>query len=124
MGGELDDSAGVPTWDGAIATLLGKLPQLVSEGHLTINDTRTIQHLADRPKARRTTRCPVCLVPSPVDGIFCAETDKELFALVANHTIKVHNGGPVDAFETAEIVLPHVGRAYRKDAKERPWQFR
>lgn len=118
--------AGVPTWSEGIATLLGKLPGLMSEGHLTINDARVIQHLAGRPTARRTARCPICIVPGVpgVLGTFQAETDEELFAQVATHTIKVHNGGPADAFNTAESVLPHVGCAYRKDAEERPWLYR
>jgi hypothetical protein len=54
---------------------------------------------------------------------FQAETDEELFALIANHTIKMHNGGPVDAFNTAESVLPVVGLAYRRDAEEQPWLY-
>jgi hypothetical protein len=111
-----------PAWDEGIAALVGRLPDLVSEGHLTINDARVIQYLAGRPKAARTARCPVCIVPA-TSGPFRAETDEELFALIANHTIEVHNGGPVDAFDTAESVLPLVGRAYRKDAEARPWLY-
>ena len=122
MSDDLGDPAGVPTWAEGIAALLGKLPGLTSEGHLTANDARVIQHLADRPRARRTARCPICIVPS-ASGPFRAETDEELFALIANHTIEVHNGGPVDAFNTAERVLPFVGIAYRKDALARPWLY-
>lgn len=109
-------------WDEAITALLAKLPALVQQdAHLTVNDARAIQHLADRPRAKRTARCPVCLVPSAVP--FQAETGEELFALIANHTMQVHNGGPVDAFNTAESVLPLVGIAYRKDAEARPWLY-
>lgn len=51
---DLGYPAGVPTWDEGIATLLGKLTGLVSEGHVTINDARVIQHLADRVRAPAT----------------------------------------------------------------------
>jgi hypothetical protein len=114
--------ASVSAWDEAIAALLSRLPSLLGDGHLTANDAQVIRHLADRPKVRRTARCPVCLAPSSL-GTFHAESDEELFALIANHTIKVHNGGPVDAFNTAESVLPHVGLTYRKDAEDRPWLY-
>jgi hypothetical protein len=50
MSNEPDRPDCTPTWDEGIATLLGKLPGLAAEGHLTINDTRVIQYLA----ARRT----------------------------------------------------------------------
>lgn len=122
MSEDLGHPVGVPTWGEGVAALLGRLPVLVSEGHLTINDARVIRHLADRSKATRTARCPVCIVPAAARP-FRAETDEELFALIANHTINAHNGGSVDAFNTAESVLPHVGRAYRKDAEERPWLY-
>src|ERR1700733_1753752 len=102
--------------DSVTAALVSKIPGLVTEGHLTAEDARVIQRLVGRPKAVRTARCPVCVMPSLLP--FQAETDEELFALIANHTVQVHNGGSVDAFNTAESVLPLVGRAYRRDAEE------
>lgn len=70
----------------------------------------------------RTARCPVCLVPPLVP--LTAETDEELFAMIASHTMQVHGGGPADAFSTAEDALPRVGAAYRRDAAEHPEKYR
>jgi len=43
----------VPTWDEAIAALMAKLPALVAqEARVTINDARTIQHLAEACRSR------------------------------------------------------------------------
>lgn len=126
MGGMSDDlatyPADVPTWAEGIADLLGKLPDLVSEGHVSVNDARVIRYLADRPPAVRTARCPVCLAPSEACGIFHAGTDEELFAMVADHIMQVHNGGSADAFKVAEWVLPQVGAAYRKGTEAKGGQ--
>jgi hypothetical protein len=45
--GTVRDPEAVPTWDECIARLLGRLRALVAEGSITINDARTIRHLAD-----------------------------------------------------------------------------
>ena len=37
---------GIPAWDEGVATLWAKLPALVREGRLSLNDARTIEHLA------------------------------------------------------------------------------
>jgi hypothetical protein len=106
-----------------VASLLGRLAELESGGHLTAGEAGVIRRLAGRPPEMRTVRCPACLPGLPFD-VFRAETDEELFALVAGHVMRMHNGGGVDAFCAAESVLPHVGLAYRKDAEERPWLYR
>lgn len=65
-----------------------------------------------------TAHCPVCVPGAARDlfGSFAADTDEDLFAQVADHVIKVHGGGPVDAFESAEDALPWVGARYRAEA--------
>jgi len=102
--------------------LVSRLADMVGEGHLSDEDADVIRYLAGRPAEKRTVTCPICR-GFTWDGVFTAETDEELFAMVANHTMSHHNGGPVDAFCTAESVLPVVGAAYRKDAAERPWLY-
>jgi hypothetical protein len=71
----------------------------------------------------RAAHCPVCAAPDLSGGRFTADTDEELFAMIADHTIKVHGGGPADAFSTAEDALPWVGAAYRRDAAARPHAY-
>lgn len=62
----------------------------------------------------RRAHCPVCVGPSrELTGTFKAGSDEELFGMIADHVIKVHGGGPVDAFSTAEDALPSVGARYR-----------
>lgn len=114
---------GVPTWDEGIARLLAKLPGLIGDGAITRNDARVVEYLVSRPPAVRTARCPVCVAPSELCGLFHAPSDEELFAAVANHVMQVHGGGPVDAFNAAEHAVLWVGLAYRKDARERPWLY-
>ena len=38
----------IPTWEEGIERLLGKLPELMAKGAITINDARVIQYLANR----------------------------------------------------------------------------
>jgi hypothetical protein len=67
----------------------------------------------------RSTRCPICILPSR----FEAATERELFAAVANHTVYVHNAGPVDAFETAYTAVPSMGAWYLADARLHPERY-
>jgi hypothetical protein len=99
--------------DQEMAAVLDRLSALAGEGRLADGDVQAIRHLASRPKARRTARCPVCVLPD-MFGTFTAETDADLFAMIASHVMSNHNGGGTDAFCTAERVLPHIGDAYRK----------
>lgn len=65
----------------------------------------------------RTAHCPVCLPGGPRElfGSFEAPTDRDLFALIATHAIRVHGAGPAEAFETAADVFPLIAQQYREE---------
>ena len=75
MASEPDYPAGPWAWTEGIKSLVGRLPALVSEGHLSASDARVVQHLADQPVATRTAHCPVCVLRD-LFGEFQAGTDQ------------------------------------------------
>lgn len=75
--------------DQEMAAVLDRLTAMAGEGRLADGDVQAIRHLASRPKARRTVRCPVCALPD-MFGTFTAETDADLFAMIANHVMASH----------------------------------
>lgn len=68
-------------------------------------------------------RCPICVRGLPFAD-FTARTDEELFAKIASHVMQVHNGGGTDAFNTAELVLPHIGQRWRDRVAADPDAYR
>jgi hypothetical protein len=60
-------------------------------------------------------RRPICLCPEQTPwGIFEAETEDELFAMIANHTISMHHGGPINAYWAASVAMPMTAARYQQ----------
>jgi hypothetical protein len=67
----------------------------------------------------RHAHCPICVILTK----FEADSDRELFAQVANHTVNIHGGDPVDAFNTALVAVPGTGAWYVRDARLHPENY-
>lgn len=62
-------------------------------------------------------KCPICILPGPLWGVFEADTDDELFAKIAEHTISMHNGGSGDAYWAASVALSLTAARYQREMR-------
>lgn len=123
---------GVPTWDEGIERLLGKLPALLAEGAITINDARVVQYLAQaarlcgdarewlcvpcntihppQPGEFLTAPCPVCASPmAPTSpnlreiGRLRGELARRDAGAVTEHALQMAGGSVQVRYDTPEI---------------------